>query len=350
MKRALALNITIFFTFFGAHPVSSQLSYLRMKLMAACEGLLSQMRDDPGLHQQYKNKKVLVTGGAGFIGSHLVDSLVYHGAKVTVFDDLSTGSRENLSDCWDNIVFIQGSVIDPVLCQQVCKGQDIVFHCAAMVLVVESEESPYKCNEINCLGTLNVLSAAKKSGCQAVVFSSSAAIYGSREGKFKEEDSSDPASIYGLSKVIGECYCRLFSKSYNLGTVCLRYFNVFGSRQRSNSPYCGAIALFQKKLLNNEPVIIYGDGEQTRDFVPVDIVVRANLLAGLLPKHQQIGQAINIGLGKQISINNIFQMLQAEFLDYHHKPQYQDSRPGDVRHTVSDNQKMLALFDINQSY
>lgn len=294
----------------------------------------------------YKNKKVLVTGGAGFIGSHLVDVLLRHGAKVTVLDDLSTGFLNNLSHNRHKINFIQDSITNFAICENACLGQDIVFHCAAMVLVAESESAPHKCNEVNCLGTFNILSAAHKAGCQSVIFSSSAAAYGSRSGKFNEEDDCYPSSIYGLSKLLGEHYCRLFSRIYNLGTVCLRYFNVFGSRQRTNSPYCGAIALFNKKMQDNEPVIIYGDGEQTRDFVPVDIVVRANLLAGALPKKDQKGQAINVGLGHEISINQLVKIMSEEFPTYKENIQYQESRLGDVRHSVADNRRLLELFSV----
>lgn len=295
----------------------------------------------------YKNKKVLVTGGAGFIGSHLVDALVAYGAQVTVLDDLSTGYLSNILHNEQKINFIKGSVTDVLVCQQACQGQDIVFHCAAMVLVAESENAPHKCNDINCQGTFNVLSAAKKANCHAVVFSSSAAVYGSREGRFNEADYCEPASIYGLTKLLGEHYCRLFSRVYNTGTVCLRYFNVFGSRQRSNSPYCGAIALFNKKMQNNEPIIIYGNGQQTRDFVPVDIVVQANLLAATLPKAELHGQAINVGLGQPISIIDLVQLLAQQFPFYKEQVLYQEARAGDVRHSVADNRRLHALFSSN---
>lgn len=310
--------------------------------------MLQQMQSElpsisPALASWYTTKKVLVTGGAGFIGSHLVQTLVHCGAHVTVLDDLSTGSQENIAAVVSHITFITGSITDPALCALACQGQDIVFHLAAVVSVTDSVANPLHCNEVNTQGTLNILQAARTADCTSFILSSSAAVYGNKEGAAYEDDVCTPTSMYGLSKLMGEHYCRLYATSYGIGTVCLRYFNVYGPRQRADSPYSGVIARFMDRLRANQPITIFGDGNQTRDFVPVQVVVHANLAAGALAKKQQQGQAINIGLGKQLSINALIEILRADFPQYNAAISHEEARPGDIRHSIAHTERYTEL-------
>ena len=279
----------------------------------------------------------LVTGGAGFIGSHIVEALIKRGDTVRVLDDLSTGNVDNLSAVREQIDFIEGSVTDETTVQRAVAGTNFIFHLAAMVSVPVSMEQPVLAEQTNALGTLNVLQAAKNNGTQRVVLSSTAAIYGDEPTLPKLENMlPHPKSPYAISKLAGEYYCQLFNQAFGVETVALRYFNAFGPRQDPSSPYSGVISIFLDKLQQGVAPTIFGDGGQTRDFVFVTDVAQANLLASQVP--QAAGQVFNIGTGMQVSLNQLFDTL-ADILAFNKKPAYQPTRSGDIRYSVADATK-----------
>ncbi|MEI7851114.1 MAG: NAD-dependent epimerase/dehydratase family protein [Kiritimatiellales bacterium] len=224
--------------------------------------------------------KYLVTGGAGFIGSHITDTLVEQGHDVVVLDDLSSGHKANLSEVWNKIEFIEGDICDAATCLKAAEGCDGIFHEAALVSVPDSINRPRDNHDINITGTLNILEAARQQGVKRVVFASSAAVYGDNPELPKREDMlPEPKSPYALAKLTGEYYLKVYAECFGLETVALRYFNVFGPRQDPSSMYSGVISIFSERIKKGLPITIYGDGEQTRDFVNVADVVSANLLA-----------------------------------------------------------------------
>ncbi len=224
--------------------------------------------------------KFLVTGGAGFIGSHIVDALITGGYGVVVLDNLSSGYKENLSNVWKKITFVEGDVRDAETCLKAAEGCDGIFHEAALVSVPDSINRPRDNHDINITGTLNVLEAARANGVKRVVFASSAAIYGDNPELPKCETMlPEPKSPYAMAKLTGEYYLKVYAECFGLETVALRYFNVFGPRQDPSSMYSGVISIFSERISERVPITIYGDGEQTRDFVNVADVVQANLLA-----------------------------------------------------------------------
>jgi len=222
----------------------------------------------------------LITGGAGFIGSHLVEALIERGERVRVLDDFSTGRRENLAAVADHIELLEGDVADPEIAERAVAGCDYVLHLAAIASVQASLKAPRHTHRVNVDGTLNVLDAAQRAGVRRVVFASSAAVYGDHTAlPLREELPPRPLSPYAASKAVGEAYCCAFHASYSLPTVALRFFNVYGPRQDPASPYSGVISIFAARMARGECPVIYGDGKQTRDFVYVADVVRAMLLA-----------------------------------------------------------------------
>ena len=225
----------------------------------------------------YAGKKAVVTGGAGFIGSHIVEALVQQGAHVTVLDNLKTGTLDNLAAVKSNITFVEGTILDRELCITTLANAEYVFHLAAEISVPASMEDPYTCYQTNVMGTANLLEAARINNVQRFVFSSSCAVYGNQTEPCHELMACNPGSPYAASKMMGEQLCAQYSQFFNLPTICLRYFNVFGQRQNPFGPYAGVVAQFTKRMENNEPIIIFGDGNQSRDFVPVETVVAANL-------------------------------------------------------------------------
>ncbi|MCG3210147.1 MAG: UDP-N-acetylglucosamine 4-epimerase [Anaerolineae bacterium] len=276
----------------------------------------------------------LVTGGAGFIGSHLVEALVRRGDTVRVLDDFSTGQRQNLAAVAGDIELIEGSIEDEARVQQAAAGVELVFHLAAMVSVPQSMAQPRRAEQLNALGTLNVLTAAQKSGARRLVLSSTCAVYGDEPSMPKTEQSPlRPKSPYAVSKLTAEQYCQLFNESFGLPTAVLRYFNVFGPRQDPSSAYSGVISIFVDKLAQGATPKIFGDGEQTRDFVFVSDVVQANLAAAGTPA--AAGQVFNIGTGRPVSINRLFASL-AQLLGGPGTPDYQPPRPGDIVHSYAD--------------
>ena len=291
----------------------------------------------------YKNLPVLVTGGAGFIGSHITQKLVELGAQVTVIDNLSTGNIENLKNIKQHITFIEKDIINIDNCVEATRGQAIIFHLAAFISVPESIKNPAKCHEINVNGTFNILHAAQMNNVQRFVFSSSSAIYGSIEGICKETMTPHPESPYGTSKLIGEYYCKQFADNFGLHTVALRYFNVFGERQNPNGAYAAVIAKFKNLMKQNKPVTIFGDGLQTRDFIPVANVVEANLTIAMLPKTFMNGQVFNIATGKSINLLELIDMLKKEFPLYNQEILFQPARIGDIKHSSADCSKYKSI-------
>lgn len=284
----------------------------------------------------------LVTGGAGFIGGHLVEALVSEGDEVVVLDDFSTGQWSNLAAVRDRVTVIEGSVADEAAVARAVAGCQRVFHQAAIASVPATIERPVHTQRVNLAGTLNVLEASRAAGVQRLVFASSAALYGDQGARACREDMTpQPQSPYAIEKLAAEHYVRLYAQIYGLHTVALRYFNVFGPRQDPKSPYSGVISIFADRLMCGQPVTIFGDGEQTRDFVYVGDVVRANLLAGGLPVPE--GLVCNIGQGQGTSLNTLYAQL-AEALGGPEAPLYAPARTGDIRHSLADVRRTRAAL------
>ncbi len=291
--------------------------------------------------------RVTVTGGAGFIGSNLVERLLETGAEVTVLDNLSTGNLANLGRVVDDIRFIEGDIRDPETVRRAVQGADTVFHEAALGSVPRSVEDPITSNEINVHGTLNVLVASRDEGVRRVVYASSSSVYGDTPTLPKREDMSPaPTSPYGVSKLAAEMYCRTFTRVYGLGTVSLRYFNVFGPRQDPHSIYAAVIPRFTTRLLDNQPPEIYGDGEQSRDFTYVANVVDANLLA--MNTTTGIGDAFNIAAGSPITLNELATQLK-QLTGADTDVDYSEPRPGDIRHSFADIGKAASALGYKPS-
>ena len=283
--------------------------------------------------------KVLVTGGAGFIGSNLTEALLQRGHFVRILDDFSTGKRENLifDKAYPSPEVIKGDIREFSTCQKAVKGIEYVFHQAALPSVQRSIEDPETSNAINVGGTLNILLAAREEKVKRVIYASSSSVYGDTPTLPKHEEMPpDPLSPYALQKYIGEQYCRLFYQLYGLDTISLRYFNIFGPKQDPNSLYSAVIPKFIDALLQGRPPIIFGDGEQSRDFTYIENVVQANLLA-MSAEHLH-GEAINIACGKRISLNQLLNVLK-EILGSKLSPIYQEPRQGDVKHSLADIRK-----------
>jgi nucleoside-diphosphate-sugar epimerase len=276
----------------------------------------------------------LVTGGAGFIGGHLVEGLLREGWLVRVIDDLSTGFERNLARVMDQIEFTRGDIRDVDALERIMDGVEVVFHQAAMVSVPRSVAMPLLANSINIDGTLLILETARQSGVRRVVYAASSAVYGNTEVLPKVETlPAVPLSPYALQKYVGEVYCRLYSELYGLETVGLRYFNVFGPRQDPNSDYAAVIPSFVAAAVASKPPVIYGDGNQTRDFIYVDDAVQANLLAADAARAS--GAVINIGEGQRTSLNALWQSIR-EIVGTDVEPRYAAPREGDVRDSVAD--------------
>ncbi len=278
--------------------------------------------------------RYLVTGGAGFIGSHLVEALVVRGEEVVVLDDFSTGKRENLAGVHSRIELIEGSICDLATVQRACRGVDIVLHQAARTSVPQSVQDPLETHAVNVDGTLNVLLAARQAKVRRVVVASSAAVYGqSPELPKTESMRPEPLSPYGVTKYIAELYAQVFGHIYGLENVSLRYFNVFGPRQDARSPYSGVLSKFCAALLAGETPTIYGDGTQSRDFVYVENVVQANLLASQAPDVS--GMTFNIGTGTRISLKEVLGSL-TRIAGIAISPTHLPSRAGDILHSQAD--------------
>lgn len=280
------------------------------------------------------SERALVTGGAGFIGSNLVRALLAEGAEVVVLDDLSTGSLANLQEVASDLEFMEGSILDPDALRRALVGVERVFHLAAQVSVPASMSDPEHNDAINCRGTQGVLEAARRADVRRVVYSASCAIYGNAPGLPKREGSTlSPESPYAASKYYGEVLGGVWSRSMGLEVASLRYFNVFGARQSPTGGYAAAIPIFIERTLRGAPITIHGDGLQTRDFVHVDNVVSANLLASHADGAP--GQVFNIGSGVQTSILDLTRKI-AHVVGSPTSVTHSQARSGDVRHSVAD--------------
>lgn len=285
-----------------------------------------------------KNKKVLITGGLGFIGSHIVERLNKDN-EVLIVDDQSSGKIENIKHLDFTKIDTTLGDITTINLEEIFDGCDYVFHQAAKTSVPESINDPLSSNEVNITGTLKVLEAAKNVDVKKVIFASSSAVYGDTESLPLNEDIPvHPLSPYAATKAAGELYCNVYSEIYGLPTVSLRYFNVFGPRQDPNSQYAAVIPNFIDKLLKSESPVIYGDGEQSRDFVSVKRVVDANILAA---ESKETG-SFNIGLGKSTTVNQLFLMIN-DVIGKDIEPVYENERPGDIKHSVADISKAQSI-------
>jgi nucleoside-diphosphate-sugar epimerase len=278
--------------------------------------------------------RYLVTGGAGFIGSNTVDELVRRGHGVVVLDDLSSGKEDNLAEIRGKITFMKGSITDIEVVQKAMVQADYVIHLAARTSVPRSVKDPLDTNRINVDGTLNVLVAARDNKVKRVVLAASSSAYGDTPTLPKTEEMQPvPISPYGVSKYVGELYAQTFGRCYGLENVCLRYFNIFGPRQDPDSPYSGVLSRFSIAFLEGTPPLVFGDGEQTRDFTYVDNAVQANLLACEAPSAS--GRTFNIGTGNAVSLNQVLHMLQkasGKTLE----TKYEPAREGDIRNSLAD--------------
>ena len=286
--------------------------------------------------------KALVTGGAGFIGSHIVDRLLDDGHEVTVFDDFSTGKNENLPD-HDRLVVIEGDIRDYDALLNNMVGVEHVFHQAAIASVPKTIDDPIGSNAVNYQGTLHVLEAARNSGVQKVVFASSAAVYGD-EPTLPKVETMLPVTLspYAVDKLASEHACRIYHQLYGLETVCLRYFNVFGPRQDPSSPYSGVISIFADRLDQGLTPTVYGDGEQTRDYIFVSDVVEANMKA--IANSAATGEVFNIATGNKTTLNQLLQtMCDLKGVDV--AADYQQMRQGDIKDSYANVDKAAALLE-----
>jgi UDP-N-acetylglucosamine/UDP-N-acetyl-alpha-D-glucosaminouronate 4-epimerase len=277
----------------------------------------------------------LVTGGAGFIGSHIAAGLIESGAKVRIIDNLSTGYRHNIEEIGRDIDFVEGSVGDEKNLNRALEDVEIVFHEAAIPSVPRSVDRPVETHEASTNATFKLLLAARDRKVRRLVYAASSSAYGDQPELPKREDMRPaPLSPYAVGKLVGEYYCQVFSHVYGLETTSLRYFNVFGPRQDPGSQYSGVISRFMSALLKGEQAVIYGDGEQSRDFTYVSNVVRANLLAAESTK--AVGAVINIANGQRVTLNQLFEIMKETTGKSDAKPEYQSPRPGDVRDSLAD--------------
>lgn len=280
------------------------------------------------------SRTVVVTGGAGFIGSHLAKALVARGDRVRVLDNLCSGRRENLQPVLDEIEFVEADLNDESAVQRAVKGADCVFHQAALASVPRSIDRPLETHAACVTGTVVLLDAARRAGVRRLVYAASSSAYGDQPFSSKREtDLPAPLSPYGAAKLASEFYCRAFTASYGFETVALRYFNVFGPHQDADSPYSAVIPLFVTALLQNRRPIIYGDGLQSRDFTFVDNVVQGNLLAADAPGIG--GRVLNLAMGQSTNLLVLLSKLQA-LLGTAIEPEFRPARVGDVRESLAD--------------
>jgi nucleoside-diphosphate-sugar epimerase len=278
--------------------------------------------------------RTLVTGGGGFIGAHLVERLLCVGHEVRVLDNFATGRRENLLDVLDDVNLVEGDMQSYERVHTAVRGCDVVFHKGALPSVPRSVQDPLTSNAINVTGTLNVLLAARDEGVQRVVFASSSSIYGANPALPKREDLTPfPISPYAVAKLAGEGYSRSFYEVFGLETVALRYFNVFGPRQDPLSQYAAVIPTFITRLLAGDQPVVYGDGEQSRDFTYVENVVEGNLLA--MSAEGVAGKVFNVAAGERLSLNRLLELLRA-LVGREIDARYEASRPGEVLHSQAD--------------
>jgi UDP-glucose 4-epimerase len=287
-------------------------------------------------------RRALVTGGAGFIGSHLVDALVARGWSVRVLDDFSSGREANLAESHGAVELVRGDLRDAGLLGRALAGAEVVFHQAAVPSVPRSVAEPLRTHDVNATGTLALLEAARGAGVRRVVFAASSSAYGDTPTLPKVETMpADPRSPYALQKWAGEAYCRLYTELYGLETAALRYFNVYGPRQDPKSEYAAVVPRFVVACLRGEAPLIYGDGEQTRDFTFVEDAVRANLLAADAPA--AVGAVVNVAGGRRVSLRQLLAQIM-ELTEAKTPARYEPARPGDVRDSLADLGRARALL------
>lgn len=292
----------------------------------------------------YQGVPVLVTGGCGFIGSHLVEKLVSLGAEVTILDDLSSGNKENIASVVDKVICVDGSITNFDLCLEATRNKKIIFHLAAFVSVPMSTEDPHLCHTINVIGTQNILEAARINNVKRFVFSSTCAIYGESTLPCHENMQPAPISPYGFSKLIGEMYCKEYAQVYDMETVSMRYFNVYGPRQNPHGHYAGVIAKFMHNMERDLPITIFGDGTQTRDYVPVQTVVEANVMLGMCEKQRIQGEIFNVATGQSVTLLEVADSLKKQYADYKNETIFMPARPGDVKYVSADCSKYSSLY------
>ena len=292
----------------------------------------------------YSDLNILVTGGTGFIGSYITEKLVNLGANVTVLS--RTANPENLVAVKDKVNFIKGNIKDFNTCLEATKNKDIAFHLAAFISASDSIANPLECQQTNIGGTYNMLEACRQNNVERFILSSSAAVYGSTDKLCQEDNICNPESPYGYSKLIGEELCQQYSRFYNLKTLCLRYFNVFGDRQNPNGAYAAVVAKFKDSLKNNAPITIFGDGQQTRDFVPVQKIAEANIMLATL-NDQLNGQPVNVASGNSINIIELFELLKLNYPDYTQALTFKPARVGDPKNSFADNSKLKKMLQLS---
>jgi UDP-glucose 4-epimerase len=290
-----------------------------------------------GVNRRREMARYVITGGAGFIGSHLTDRIVSEGHQAVVIDNLCTGRKANLRKSIDKIELIEDDICKPGVVEKACRDADAIFHQAALGSVPRSVDAPLETNKTNVEGTLKVLEAARKCKVPKVIYASSSSVYGDRPGASKAENMMPlPKSPYAVSKLSGEYYCRTYADLFGIQTVCLRYFNVFGPRQNSHTNYAAVVPLFVSKLITDDKPVVYGDGQQTRDFTFVQNVVDANLLAA---RTSGIGgRTFNIATGRKRTIMELLNEIGKHF---GYEPGetpcvFDDPRPGDIDHSEAD--------------
>ncbi|MBE9468782.1 MAG: SDR family oxidoreductase [Bacteroidetes bacterium] len=304
------------------------------------------------------NSKVLVTGGAGFIGSNLIESLLTQDNKVVCLDNLSTGKKENIDPflSYNNFEFIKGDIRDIATCKKAVKGVDYVLQQAALGSVPRSIEDPKTTNDVNIGGFVNMLIASKDEGVKRFVYAASSSTYGDHPALPKHEDIiGNPLSPYAITKYVDELYAKNFSDLYGIETIGLRYFNVFGRRQDPNGAYSAVIPKFVKGLINKEQLTINGDGLTSRDFTYIDNVIQANQLAALATNKKALNTVYNVAYGEATSLNELFTTLKDYLSDFDSeiqniKPIYGPERPGDVKHSLASIEKARKLLDYNPKY
>jgi UDP-N-acetylglucosamine/UDP-N-acetylgalactosamine 4-epimerase len=298
--------------------------------------------------------RILVTGGAGFIGANLAEALLQHPGVtgVRVLDNLATGSLDNIRHLQDNpaFEFMEGDIRNYAACLEACAGIDLISHQAALGSVPRSINDPLTSNEVNITGTLNIFTAAKESGVQRVIYAASSSTYGDHPGLPKVEDRiGNPLSPYAVTKYVNELYARVYANVYGMELIGLRYFNVFGPKQNPAGPYAAVIPLFVKSILDNEPPLINGDGETSRDFTFVGNAVQANICALFTKNREAVNQVFNIAFGERTTLNELFENLKG-IAGSDLAPKYGPERAGDVRHSLADISKAKSLLGYEPQY
>ncbi len=307
---------------------------------------------------QLNKKRILVTGGAGFIGSNLCETLLELGASVTCLDNVSTGKRENLETCLQNPNFtlMEGDIRNLETCNKACENQDFVLHEAALGSVPRSINDPITSNEVNVGGFLNMLVAARDAGVKRLIYAASSSTYGDSEALPKiEETIGKPLSPYAITKYVNELYADVFKKTYDFNTIGLRYFNVFGRKQNPNGAYAAVIPKFVMQFMNHESPVINGGGEYSRDFTYIDNVILMNLLALTVEEEEALNQVYNTAFGERTTLNDLVKYLKEYLSEFdpeiaNVQVEYGDYRKGDVPHSLASIEKAKTLFNYNPKF